>query len=387
MEQLHSHTQPQVVLSRPAKAAPTVVELPMAPAVQVQAVQESARPTVPPLGKKQRGKKHSRLWKALGLLALMACTALLSIHLYASLVGTDASAAIGRVYAKALPSVVLISAEFPGEKPEDPTENGTGSGAVLSYDGLIVTNAHVVQDAVTVTVTLNSGKDYPARLVGLDENTDLAVLKIDAKGLIPAKFAQAPRMWSLQVGETAIAVGNPLGAELSQTLTVGVLSAVGRGVEVGGSVVEMLQTDAAISPGNSGGPLYDIHGRVIGIITSKVVKAGAEGIGFALPADLVQKITDELIEHGRVVSRPMLGVTVQTRENGLFVTEIAPGSAVEKAGLQLEDRIVSFNGYRIDTVNFLNYLKEQCGIGQKVTLTVERNGQNLDLTFELEGAQ
>ena len=238
-----------------------------------------------------------------------------------------------------------------------------------------------------MSVTLLSGKEYPARLVGLDENTDLAVLKIDAKGLIPAQFAQSLRMRTLRVGETAIAVGNPLGAELSQTLTAGVLSAVGRGVEVGGSVVEMLQTDAAVSPGNSGGPLYDIHGRIIGIITSKVVKQGAEGIGFALPADLVQKITGELIEHGRVVSRPMLGVTVQTREDGLFITEITPGSAVERAGLQLEDRIVSFNGRQIETVNFLNYLKEQCGIGQEVVLTVERDGQKLDLHFKLEGAK
>ena len=118
-----------------------------------------------------------------------------------------------------------------------------------------------------------------------------------------------------------------------------------------------------------------------------MVKQGAEGIGFALPADLVQKITGELIEYGRVVSRPMLGVTVQTREDGLFITEITPGSAVERAGLQLEDRIVSFNGRQIETVNFLNYLKEQCGIGQEVVLTVERDGQKLDLHFKLEGAK
>ena len=383
MEHLHSDTQPQVVLSQPAKAAPTVVEAPPAPA----AAQRTSPLTVPPLRKEGHKKKHSRLWKTLGLLALLVCTSLLSIHLYASLAGTDESVAIGKVYDKALPSVVLISAEFPGAKPEDATESGTGSGVVLSYDGLIVTNAHVVQDAVRMSVTLLSGKEYPARLVGLDENTDLAVLKIDAKGLIPAQFAQSLRMRTLRVGETAIAVGNPLGAELSQTLTTGVLSAVGRGVEVGGSVVEMLQTDAAVSPGNSGGPLYDIHGRIIGIITSKVVKQGAEGIGFALPADLVQKITGELIEYGGVVSRPMLGVTVQTREDGLFITEITPGSAVERAGLQLEDRIVSFNGRQIETVNFLNYLKEQCGIGQEVVLTVERDGQKLDLHFKLEGAK
>ncbi len=383
MEHLHSHIQPQVVLSQPAKAAPTVVELAPAKAP----AQKRSCPTVPPLGKQKRGKKHSRLWKALGLIFLTACTSLLSVYLYATLAGPDESAAISNVYHKALPSTVLISAEFPGETPDAPTENGTGSGAVLASNGLIVTNAHVVQDAVKITVTLNSGKEYPARLVGLDENTDLAVLKIDAKGLKPAKFAKTLRMRRLQAGETAIAVGNPLGAELSQTLTVGVLSAVGRGVEVGGSVVEMLQTDAAVSPGNSGGPLYDIHGQVIGIITSKVVKEGAEGIGFALPADLVQKIAAELVEHGRVVSRPMLGVTVQTRENGLFVIEITPGSAIERAGLLLEDRIVSFNGYPIESVNWLNYLKEQCDIGQEVILTVERDGRNLDLTFKLEGAK
>ena len=394
---LHSHNQPQVMLSQPAKAAPTVVELP-----RVAEAPAKAAPTVPPIAKKQR-KKHPRLKKALGLLLLVACTALLSIHLYDVLVGTDESAAIGKVYQDALPSVVLISAEFPGTTPDASSDSGTGSGVIIRSDGVIVTNAHVVKDATAIAVTLHTGRVYPATLLGLDESTDLAVLKIEAKGLATSRFANTPRMWRLRVGETAIVIGNPLGAELTSTLTVGVISAVDRPVETEGSIVEMLQTDAAVSPGNSGGPMYDTDGRIIGIITSKVVKDGAEGLGFAIPADVAAGIIDELILHGRVASRPMLGVTVQVMDQetvdyykdtygeiyqvGIIVTQITPGSAVERAGLQLGDKILKFNGFDIKNANELNYLKEQCGIGQTATLTIDRDGTEMTLTFKLESAR
>lgn len=394
---LHTHNQPQVMLSQPAKAAPTVVELP-----RVANVPKKAAPTVPPITKKQR-KQHPRLTKALGLLLLVACTALLSIHLYDVLVGTDESDAIAKVYDKALPSVVLISAEFPGTTPEEATDSGTGSGVIIRSDGVIVTNAHVVKDAISISVTLHTGRVYPATLLGLDESTDLAVLKIEAKGLATSRFANTPRMWRIRAGETAIVIGNPLGAELTSTLTVGIISAVDRPVETDGSIVKMLQTDAAVSPGNSGGPMYDTNGRIIGIITSKVVKDGAEGLGFAIPADVAEGIIDELILHGRVASRPMLGVTVQVMDQatvdyykdtygeiyqvGIIVTQITSGSAVERAGLQLGDKILKFNGFEIENANELNYLKEQCGIGQTATLTIDRDGTEMTLTFKLEGAQ
>lgn len=404
MEQHHNdllHNQPEVVLSQPAKATSTVEQ---APAPRFSSAGKV--PTVPPLGKQKKAprRKGNRLLKALGLLALMICVSILSVHAYIAISGvTDESTAIAKVYRKSLSSVALITSEFAGEKPEDPPDSGTGTGMIYTSHGYIITNAHVVQDALRIMVTLYSGEEYTAQLVGLDENTDIAVLKISAKGLQTAQFASPKRMQRLKVGDTAIVIGNPLGAELTDTLTAGVISSTHRGVEVGSSIVEMLQTDASVSPGNSGGPMFDLNGRVIGIITSKVIEEGAEGIGFAVPADLAQNIAKELISYGRVVSRPMLGITVQSMDQeavdyykdtygeiyevGMIVTEVTPGSCAEAGGVQVGDKILAFDGYDIRTVNQLNYLKEGLAIGEKVSMKVERNGVQLQLSIVLTGAQ
>ena len=395
-----SHIQPEVVLSQPAKAAVTV-EVPRSQA-PVSAVQG---PTVPPLKSKGNKSRKSKRWlKALGLLALMICVSLASVHTYIALTGGNGeSRAISKVYQNNLPSVVLITAEFPGK---DAT-SGTGSGVIVQLDNpttphpLIVTNAHVVKDATRITVTLHSGLELAAKLEGLDENTDLAVLRIEADDLPTAKFASKQRMQRLLPGETAIVIGNPLGAELAETMTVGVISSTFRGVEVGSSIVEMLQTDASVSPGNSGGPMFDVHGNIIGIITSKVVEEGAEGIGFALPAVLAKKIVTEIAMYGSVVSRPMMGITVQSMDQatvdyykdtygeiyqvGVIVKEINQGNNAWKAGLRVGDKILKFEGYDINTVNQVNYLKEKCSIGDTVTMVVERDGKEIELRFQLEG--
>lgn len=395
---LHTDRQPQVVLSQPAKAAVTVE------APEVSAVLTAKKtPTVPPLPPR-KGKKGQRLLKALGLLALMFCVSLASVHAYISLTGvTDDSAAISGVYQQALPSVVLISSEFPGQTPDSQTDSGTGTGVILDSKGIIVTNAHVVQDATNIRVTLHSGKEYQAQLLGLDENTDLAALKINATELKAAKLAHPTRMWQLKVGDTAIVIGNPLGAELADTLTTGVISAIDRGVEVGSSIVEMLQTDASVSPGNSGGPIFDRNGAVIGIITSKIVEEGAEGLAFAVPADLAADVIDQLITYGYVAKRPMMGITVQSMDQatvdyykdtygevyqvGIIVKEINQGNNAWNAGLRVGDKILEFDGFEVKTVNQVNYLKEQHSIGDSVTMVIEREGQQITLTFQLEGAK
>ena len=316
---------------------------------------------------------------------LILCTSLLSLQLF-HLFGSD-SAATNRVYRNNLPSVVLITAEASADGTT--FSGGTGTGVILSRDGRIATNAHVVNGASRITVTLHSQKVLTAEVLGIDENTDLAVLKIDAHGLQPAKLASSARIQRLRVGDAAIVIGNPLGTELTDTLTTGVISAVDRAVEVGASIVGMLQTDAAVSPGNSGGPLFDAQGQVIGIITSKVVEDGAEGIGFAIPADFATRILDELTEYGYVRSRPMLGVVVQTSPDnpGIFVKEINEGNNAWQAGLRTGDRILQFDGYDVQTANQVNFLKEQHKIGDTVTMKILRDGKELLLQFRLEGAK
>lgn len=376
MEQHPFHTE--VVLSKPA---PAVSGVQPAPKPQFSAASSS----VPPLSGKKKRRKPGIFLRGLKLLVLILCTSLLSLQLF-HLFGSD-SAATNRVYRNNLPSVVLITAEASADGTT--FSGGTGTGVILSRDGRIATNAHVVNGASRITVTLHSQKVLTAEVLGIDENTDLAVLKIDARGLQPAKLASSARIQRLRIGDAAIVIGNPLGTELTDTLTTGVISAVDRAVEVGASIVGMLQTDAAVSPGNSGGPLFDAQGQVIGIITSKVVEDGAEGIGFAIPADFATRILDELTEYGYVRSRPMLGVVVQTSPDnpGIFVKEINEGNNAWLAGLRTGDRILQFDGYDVQTANQVNFLKEQHKIGDTVTMKILRDGKELLLQFRLEGAK
>ena len=269
-------------------------------------------------------------------------------------------------------------------------QSGAGSGVIISQDGYILTCAHVVSGATSVKVQLNgSDESYDATIVGQDSTSDIAVLKIDATGLTPAVIGDSD---ALAVGEVAVAVGNPLGT-LSNTVTDGIVSALNRQVTVQNNDMTLIQTDASISPGNSGGGLFNANGELIGIVNAKSSYSEAEGIGFAIPINTAMEISRQLIESGSV-ARPALGVKImdvtdaQTAQQlgvstmGVYVVEVTKGSGAEAAGVQAGDRVLAVE----DTAALKNYLKDKA-IGDSVNLQVERDGKVQTLTVTLGSNQ
>jgi Do/DeqQ family serine protease len=278
-----------------------------------------------------------------------------------------------------------------GGQPQYRRDKSLGSGFIISGDGYIVTNDHVVRDAETVQVKLSNDKVYEARVVGGDQKTDIAVIKISASDLPTAVLGDSDK---LDVGQWAIAIGNPFG--LDRTMTVGAISATGRS-NVGIETYEnFIQTDASINPGNSGGPLLNVYGEVIGINTA-IVAAG-QGIGFAIPVNMAKPIFTQLIQKGSV-SRGWMGVTIQpvTEElarsfglkqaRGALVNDIMKGSPAEKAGIRQGDVIVAFNGSEVKDPSHLQRLVAEAGIGKPVRVTVFRDGKALDLGMTLSSAE
>lgn len=260
---------------------------------------------------------------------------------------------------------------------------GSGSGVVLSADGLIATNHHVIEGSSAAQVVFQDGRIFQASLVGSDPITDLAVLRIEANGLVPIELGATA---ALSIGESAIAIGNPLGQRGGASLTVGVVSAFNRDVEVGNRdrLFGMIQTDAPITQGSSGGALVDNNGRLIGITTAiGVSSAGAEGIGYAIPVELMTRITDEIIATGEV-RHPFLGVRLEDSflenagvrsPNGALVTGFVPGStAAEDAGIEDGDTIVGFEGSPVRTLDDLVNGIRLYMVGDLVTVEVVRNG-------------
>ncbi|WHH59593.1 trypsin-like peptidase domain-containing protein [Petroclostridium sp. X23] len=268
-------------------------------------------------------------------------------------------------------------------------EQGSGSGIIMSPDGYIITNNHVIEGATEVTVILNTGKKYEARLIGKDAKTDLAVIKIDAEDL---HYAQLGDSSKLQVGELAVAIGNPLGQEFAGSVTTGVISALNRTIKVEDKTMTLIQTDAAINPGNSGGALVNSYGKVIGINTIKMSATGVEGIGFAIPANEAKPIIEELIQHGYVTGRPLIGISGRNVTEdiakmydlpvGVYVDQVAQNSGAGKAGIQPGDVIVKFNGKTIKTMDELNQEKENFKAGDIVEIEVRRDMKAM--TFEVE---
>ena len=313
------------------------------------------------------------------------------------------------VYAanKILPSIVGIQIEynvtsmfsiFGGNQTS--TATATGSGIIISDDGYILTNNHVVSsseaeayyqvsEATKITVTLfNDDTPYEATIVGTDEETDLAVIKIDATGLTQAEFADSD---SIKVGEFAMAVGSPLG--LQSTITCGVVSAVNREVtDTDGKTYTLIQTDAAINAGNSGGALVNSEGKVIGVNTLKLTGNDVEGMGFAIPINSTTDITSQLIQYSKV-RRPYIGVTGMdldaetARQNnlveGIYVKDVETFSAAEKGGIKIGDVIIKADGKDVKTMDELNEFKNSHSIGDEMTITVNREGQEIDLTITL----
>lgn len=268
---------------------------------------------------------------------------------------------------------------------QNPTEGemiqqGSGSGIIISEDGYIVTNQHVIADATEITIILNSGEEHVATLIGADEKTDLAVLKINQAGLVAASLGDSNLV---EVGDLAVAIGNPLGQELAGTVTAGVISAVNRKMTVDNRTYNLIQTDAAINPGNSGGALVNKYGEVIGINSIKMSQSGVEGIGFAIAMSEAKPIIDDLMNSGYVSGRTRIGITGTESRNGVTVYSVEPGSGAEKAGIKEGDLIVKADGEVINTVNALNEIKEKKSPGDYITLTIIRNGGLVDVKVQL----
>lgn len=267
-----------------------------------------------------------------------------------------------------------------------------GSGVILSEDGYIATNNHVIEDAFSITVRLKNGESYEASLIGTDAQTDLAVLKIDASGLSAAAFGDST---GLQVGEVTVAIGNPLG-ELGGTVTNGIVSALEREVTIDGETMTLLQTNAAINPGNSGGGLFNSRGELIGIVVAKSSGNNVEGLGFAIPANTAQKVISDLIEKGYVGGRGELGISIidiqdartalyyRVNEPGAYVAQIQPDSAAAKAGLKVGDHILSVGDTEISSSSGLQAEIRAHSAGDTLQITVDRDGERLTLPVTLQ---
>lgn len=269
------------------------------------------------------------------------------------------------------------------------TSQSLGSGFIWSSDGIIVTNNHVVEGASRITVNFNDGTQEPAKLIGVDPDSDVAVLRVNAKNLVPAPIGTSS---DLMIGETVVAVGNPFG--LSGTVTTGVVSALGRSVpskEAGRTFTDFIQTDASINPGNSGGPLLNIEGRVIGINT--LIYANAQGIGFAIPVDRARKVIQDLLQFGQVHSAWIGAVTatvtpeeakrIGTRASrGAIITRIFSGSPAQAAGLRAGDVITGVGGKPVDSREAFSTYTATMPSGQPVQLTVIRDGGSRPVTIK-----
>ena len=309
---------------------------------------------------------------------------------------TDGSAmTMQQIASVASPSVVAITTEqmsssqtwFGGYY----VQSGAGSGIIISQDGYILTCAHVVSGATSVKVQLNgSDETYDATIVGEDSTSDIAVLKIEATGLIPAVIGDSDK---LAVGETTVAVGNPLGT-LSNTVTQGIVSALNRQVTVEDNDMTLIQTDTSISPGNSGGGLFNANGELIGVVNAKSSYSEAEGIGFAIPINTAMDIAQQLIENG-AVARPVLGVSILDISDasaaqqygvsamGVYVADVTKGGGAEAAGVQRGDRIIAVDDTAVSSTSTVKSYLAGKEVGDTVSLQVERDGKVLTLNVTL----
>ena len=302
----------------------------------------------------------------------------------------------GAVYTQCVNSVVAISSTIQSTNYYGATGTSTGSGFILSEDGYVATNYHVVEGATDITVIMHDGTEYPAVMVGYDDSAnDLAVLKVEATGLPAAAIGNSSE---LAIGDMVVAIGNPLG-ELTSTQTVGYVSGIGREVATGSlTTISMIQTDAAINPGNSGGPLFNMRGEVIGITTAKysgTTGSGAsiEGIGFAIPIDDVMSVMDDLIDFGYVTGAYM-GVSVQNTDEasasmfdlptGAYIVSVEQGGAAQRAGIQPKEIVSRLGEYEVSNVTDLTRALRNFKAGDTTTVTVVRSGGELTMDITLD---
>ena len=305
---------------------------------------------------------------------------------------------VSDIASKCGPSVVEIETEYVSSGNSmfgQYVSTGAGSGVIISEDGYIVTNNHVIEDATSILVRTTDGTEYDATLIGTDSQTDIAVIKINETGLVAATFGDSD---SLEVGDGVVAIGNPLG-ELGGTVTTGIISALERQILVEDEIMTLLQTDAAINPGNSGGGLFDASGNLVGIVNAKESSTGIEGLGFAIPINSAIEVINELIENGAVTNRPDLNVTLydytarssyyysrNSYESGCYIVQIVYGGAADEAGLQQNDRIVEFDGESISSSAQVKAILRKHAIGDTVDITVDREGEEISTTVTLQSS-
>ncbi len=303
------------------------------------------------------------------------------------------------VYASTVNSVVSIncssvSTNIFGQSVQSAS---SGSGFIITQDGYIVTNHHVVSGASSVTVTLHDGREYPATVVGSDSDYDVAVLKINATDLQPVTLGNSS---NVNVGDSVLAIGNPLG-ELTFSMSQGIVSCCDRAINVDGTPFNMIQVDASINPGNSGGPLMNLYGEVVGIVSAKYSSYSdttVEGLGFAIPIGDVQAIITDIMENGQVTDKPSFGITAGTmteqmaaqyqieQKSGAFVYSVNKGGAGEKAGLRMGDVITKVDSTDIASMEDLTAAKKGHKAGDTVTVTYFRDGSShtTSLTFDVK---
>lgn len=317
--------------------------------------------------------------------------------LYQSVTNTENGSDKGSVDANAMSvkqvadatanSVVEIQTESVSTNPFFPqaVTSGAGSGVILSKDGYIVTNNHVIEGASKVTVKTKDGKSYNADFVGTDKTTDLAVIKIKAENLTPAVLGKSA---DLEVGDVAIAIGNPLG-ELGGTVTSGIISALDREINVDNQSMHLLQTSAAINPGNSGGGLFNDHGELVGIVNAKSGGENIEGLGFAIPIDHAKTVIENLIENGYVKGRPSLGVvlqaasTINSDKENVYIAEVEKGKAADKAGLKTGDQILKADGKNVTSISDVKEAIDSHKAGDNMSFTILRENETKEIEVKL----
>ena len=289
------------------------------------------------------------------------------------------------VYEKIMPSVVSIVCS-------DSRSTSTGTGVIMDASGYIITNAHVVEDARAIRVLLTDGRELEARCVGSDVLSDLAVLRVNAIGLTPAVFGDSDK---LRVGDEVVAIGDPLGVELRGTMTNGIISGINRDIKSGNRTLTLMQTTAALNTGNSGGPLVNCYGQVVGINTMKIgdyaSSAGVEGLGFAIPITSVQSVLDQLANQGYVAGRPDLGITGQTISTfyqvyyrmpaGILITAVDEDSDAAVKGIRRGDILMTLDGVTVSSLDVLEQITYASTVGEELTATVYRDGQEYTLTI------
>lgn len=262
-------------------------------------------------------------------------------------------------------------------------EQGSGSGIIISDDGYIVTNQHVIDGATEIDIVLNTGTTYTATVVGQDEKTDLAVLKIEPEADEPLTAAVLGDSTTIEVGELAVAIGNPMGMEFSGSVTAGIISAVNRTMTIDNRTYNLIQTDAAINSGNSGGALINQYGEVIGINSVKLSTTGVEGMGFAIAISEAKPIINDLMSSGYVTGRPMVGIGISETRYGLFITSVQEGSGAEHAGLQVNDMILEVDGEAVSSTSEVNEIRDKKKPGDTLRFKILRERNTMEINVEL----